>query len=172
MFGLFSSPRKKALKRANVFFQNQFSDLCKWDDEKVGSVLDFAAKIKMHSMDLDTTGEAERIYTNPSSVSEGTCLAQLELYHAKMIGWAQDAIAEARYVEGVSVWESRARKEAEIRRAALSIWYFSLAAGCFGEFRQNGFILWNQLKRGYPHATFFDPEKDSIKEFASPSAQE
>jgi hypothetical protein len=168
MFGLFSSPRQKALRRANGFFQNQFSDICKWDDAKIGEVLDLAAKIRMHSLDLDTSGEAEKIYTNPSSVSEGICLAQLELYHAKMTGYSQEAIAEAREIEGVPVWQSRAREKADLRRAALSIWYFSLVAGCFGEFRENGFILWNQLRRGYSHSKIFRPDRDSIREFASP----
>lgn len=169
MFGLFSSPQKKALKRANAFFQNQFSDLCTWDDAKIGLVLDFAAKIKLHSIDLDTSGEAEGIYTNPSSVSEATCLAQLEIFHATMIGYAQDAIVEAREIEGVPVWQSRAREKADIRRAALSIWYFSLVASCFADFRQNGFILWNQLKRGYPHSRLFNPDRDSIKAFFKPT---
>ena len=108
-----------------------------------------------------------RIYTHPSSVSGDICLAQLEIYHGKMIGWAQDAIVEARQIEGVSPWQSRARDKMQIKRAGLSIWYFSLAAGCFNEFKQNGIILWNQLKRGYPYAKLFNPDEDAIKEFAS-----
>ena len=167
MFGLFSSPRKKALKKASVFFQNQFSDLCKWDDEKLGLVLDTAAKIKLHSLSIDNSKLAEGIYTNPSSVSEDDCLAQLAIYDEKMFVWTQDAIIKARQIEGVSVWHSQAREEMYIKRAGLSFWYFSLVAGCFSEFRQNGVILWNQLKRGYPHSKFFDPEKDTIKEFVN-----
>src|ERR1039458_7388848 len=62
MFGLFSSPRKKALNRADVFFKNQFSELCRWDDVKIGLVLDMAADIKMSSIQLDSSGEAKRIY--------------------------------------------------------------------------------------------------------------
>ena len=167
MFGLFLSPRKKALKKANIFFQNQFSDLCKWNDEKIGLVLDMAAKIKLHSLSIDNSKVAERIYTNPSLVSEDTCLAQLAIYDEKMIGWTQDAIVKARQVEGVSVWQSNAREEMYIKRAGLSVWYFSLAAGCFSEFRQNGVVLWNQLKRGYAHSRLFDPDKDAIKEFSN-----
>jgi len=167
MFGLFSSPQKKALKKAGIFFQNQFSELCQWDDKTIGLVLDMAANIKTTSVMVDKTGEAEKIYSNPSSVSEAVCLAQLEIFDAKMIGWTQDVILEARQQEGVSPWQSRAREQMHIKRAGLSVWYFSLVAGCFGEFRQNGVILWNQLKRGYPHCELFDPDKDTIKEFVN-----
>jgi hypothetical protein len=166
MFGLFSSPRKKALERANVFFKNQFSELCQWDDAKIGVVLDMAAEIKMTATMMDNSSEAKRIYSNPSSVSEDICLARLEIYDVKMVGWIQDAIVEARQIEGVSPSQSRARERMRIKRAGLSIWYFSLAAGCFIEFRENGVILWNQLKRGYPHSGLFNPETDAIKDFA------
>ncbi len=167
MFGLFTSSRKKALKRASVFFQNQFSDLCKWDDEKIGLVLDAAAKVKLHSLSMDNSKLAEGIYTNPSSVSEGDCLAQLAIYDEKMSMWTQEAIAKARQIEAVSFLQSQAREEMHIKRAGLSVWYFSLVAGCFSEFKQNGVILWNQLKRGYSHSKFFDPNKDTIKEFVN-----
>jgi hypothetical protein len=163
MFGLFSTPREKALKKANAFFNNQFSELCRWDDATIGQVLDIAAKIKLHSMSIDSSKEAERVYTNPCSVPEATCLAQLEIFDAIMVGWVQDAITEARQVEGVSPWQSRARDQMHIKRAGLSIWHFSLVAGCFEEFRENGRVLWNQLKRGYPHCKIFVPEKDTIK---------
>jgi hypothetical protein len=126
-----------------------------------------AADIKMTSMMVDSSGEANEIYTNPFSVSEEVCLAQLEIYHAKMIGWAQDAIVEARQIEGAAPGESHAREKMRIKRAGLSIWYFSLMAGCFSEFRHNGVILWNELKRGYPHAQLFNPETDAIKAFGA-----
>jgi hypothetical protein len=168
MFGLFNSRRENALKRANEFFKNQFTDLRDWNDAKIGQVLDMAAEIKANSIILDGSGDANIIYSNPSAVSEEKCLAQLEIFDAKMIIWIQDAMVEARLNEGVSPMHSRAREKMRIKRAGLSIWYFSLVAGCFSEFRQNGVILWNELKRGYPHSDLFNPEMDAIKEFASP----
>jgi hypothetical protein len=61
MFGLFSSPWKKAISRANVFFKNQFSELCECDDARIGLVLDMAADIKMSSLMLDSSGEVKSI---------------------------------------------------------------------------------------------------------------
>jgi hypothetical protein len=165
MFGLFATPRTKVLKREKRFFRYQFEAFCKMSDSQIGLILDRACKIKLHSM--SQSEKAVDIYVNPFAVSEQMCLDQLNIYHQKMKDWLNEAFNEARHVERVPFASSSAYEMLLFKQAALSIWCFSLAAGCLPEFRENGAILWNQLKRGFPYCAHFDPEKDALRGFLS-----
>lgn len=168
MFGLFSSPRKRAIKKAHKLFQTQFPELCQWDDAKIGAVLDVAVEIKRASLDMYRTGEWDKIFTTPSQVPEAVVVDQIEIFDLKITEWIYEAIAEANQ-EKISFWKSKAHAIMQERRAGLCVWYFSLAAGCFTEFRPNGVLLWNQLRRGYPHAKLFVPGRDAVAEFNHPA---
>jgi hypothetical protein len=139
MFGLFRSKKVRLKKQAEKTFDTYIMILQGMSPTEIAYVLEGAARLKWDGPEADP-----QIYRDPLiSMSEGLAIEFL-----------------VRLNESMNKLRGSLQGEASVGQ--IMVWWLSIAATHFPEFRVKGRAMWKELHRGFPHCMRFDPEIDTV----------
>ena len=148
IFNLFKSKNEDLNKHIKNTFEIYLGMLKTVPDDEVGYLLDFAVQIK------NTTSLINENIT--------TILSKPELVDKKIL--IDTLYSWFNHLMELNISEDINDKA---KAGALTVWYLSIGSIVFSENKNQGLILWEELKRGYEYCTLFNPATDSIKSLES-----
>lgn len=144
MFNIFKTKREKIKIEANRIFDNYIPALKGVPPDEIAFVLDFAAEIKYSTLSISEKIEQRLIFEDPMMLSQSYAFEALSV-------WRRHMLEEAGTLKG------------RAKVGALTIWYLSVVGCQIAELRVRAREMWNELERGFPYCSYFNPEHDIVK---------
>jgi hypothetical protein len=143
---LSSNPRKIYKRLGERIFQNIIPSLEGMDDEEIGFLLDQMIEMKRASWKANPIETTTLLFEDPIMVPEDIAYKAMDLWFNEILNLQRDGNIYAMAKIGT-----------------LSVCFLSLVSMHIVEHRKLGKQMWQELSRGFPYASLFDPKKDCVK---------